>query len=71
MLLFRSEGHVERWCEQWHQPHGGSMSLKTATELAYDWYHDRLEPEGRRKTVEEAEAIFANLGLTSEFWSLR
>jgi hypothetical protein len=70
MLLFRSEEHVDRWCKQWRQPRGGSMDLETAAKLAYDWYHDRLDPNGRRKNAAEAEAIFANLGLTGEFWSL-
>jgi len=70
MLLFRSEEHVDRWCAQWHQPKGGLMSLDTCTKLAFDWYHDRLDPNGRRKTPEEAKAIFTNLGLTDPFWKL-
>ena len=70
MLLFRSEEHVERWRAQWSQPSGGSMDIETCALLAYDWYHDRLDPNGRRKNVAEAAAIFANLGLTDTFWSL-
>ena len=70
MLLFRSEEHLVRWREQWHQPLGGTMSLDTCGKLAYDWYHDRLHPNGRRKTPEEAKRIFDVLGLTGEFWSL-
>jgi len=70
MLLFRSEDHIERWREQWgEQPRGGTMSLETCAKLAYDWYHDRLNPDGRRKTPDEAKRIFDELGLTGEFWS--
>jgi hypothetical protein len=46
------------------------MSLETCAQLAYDWYHDRLDPNGRRKNAEEANGIFANLGLTGDFWAL-
>jgi hypothetical protein len=70
MLLFRSEEHVERWRAQWTQPRGGSMDLDTAAKLAYDWYHDRLDPNGRRKSPVEAAKIFADLGLDGDFWSL-
>jgi len=70
MLLFRSEEHIELWCEQWHQSRGGTMSLDTCAKLAFDWYHDRLNPNGRRKTPEEAKGIFDALGLSGAFWSL-
>ncbi len=46
------------------------MSLEICARLAYEWYKDRLRPEGRRKTPEEAQAIFDSLGLTGDFWSL-
>lgn len=46
------------------------MEMSTATRLAYDWYHDRLDPNGRRKNAAEAAKIFADLGLTGEFWNL-
>ena len=39
-------------------------------ELARIWYADRLLPEWRRRTAEEAEAVFASLGLTEDFWHL-
>ncbi|MEA2554305.1 MAG: hypothetical protein QOJ65_2481 [Fimbriimonadaceae bacterium] len=70
MLLFWSEEHVERWCKQWNRPRGGIMPTETCVKLAYDWYSDRLDPDGRRKTPEEAKAIFDGLGLKDEFWSL-
>lgn len=70
MLLFRSEEHVERWRAQWSQPKGGLMNIETCALLAYDWYHDRLDPDGRRKSPEEAAQIFQGLGLVGDFWSL-
>lgn len=38
--------------------------------LAHAWYHDRLSPEFRGRTIPQAEAIFQRLGLTSAFWRL-
>jgi hypothetical protein len=72
MLFFRSEEHVTRWCKAWHFERGGVLSLETGWKLAHAWYSpDRREENWRRRTVDEAEALFAQLGLTSPFWSLR
>lgn len=72
MLLFRSEEHVDRWCKLWGQPRGITFSAEQAWQLAKEWYGaDRREPAWRRKTVDEAEAIFAQLGFASDFWRLR
>ena len=72
MLLFRSEEHVDRWCESWHLPHGASMSLEKAWALASMWFDaDRGNPSWRRRTLEETEAVFGGLGFTGEFWNLR
>jgi hypothetical protein len=70
MLLFRSEQHVDRWCAQWNRPRGGTLTLRQGWRLAKEWYEDRLDPDWRPKTVAEAEAAFARIGLTGEFWKL-
>jgi hypothetical protein len=72
MLLFRSEEHVEQWCRIWNLPRGAILGPELAWRLARAWYAvDRREPDWRRRTVEECEALFAELGLTGEFWKLR
>ena len=71
MLLFRSEEHVEDWCRQWSLPRGEVFSQEQQWGLATGWYADRLAPDWRRKTDDEAESLFSSLGLTSDFWSLR
>jgi hypothetical protein len=71
MLLFRSEEHVECWCQQWNQPRGEIFSLEQGWGMAQAWYsQDRREAQWRRRTAEEAEVIFTGLGLTSSFWKL-
>jgi hypothetical protein len=71
MLAFRSEAHVDRWCEQTGIERGAVFPLETAWRLADAWYRDRLRPDWRRRAPEEAEAIFTQLGLTGPFWRLR
>jgi hypothetical protein len=71
MLLFRSEEHVDRWCVQQGVGRGESFSVEQCWGLASAWYHDRLSADWRRRTVDEAEALFASLGLRSDFWRLR
>ncbi len=70
MLAFRSEAHVDRWCEQSSLERGAVFPLETAWKLADAWYRDRMSPDWRRRTPEEAEAVFSALGLTGSFWSL-
>jgi hypothetical protein len=68
MLLFRSEEHVERW-RRVHGLTGATFSVETLWGLADAWFQTRLSPEWRRRTPEEAEALFESLGLTGAFWS--
>lgn len=49
---------------------GATIDLELAWRLARGWYHDRLRPDWQRKTTAEAEAFFAELGLSSDFWRL-
>ena len=71
MLAFRSEAHVERWLEQRDLPKGAVFSLEQLWLLADAWYANRLAADWRRRTAEEAEALFAEVGLTGDFWRLR
>jgi hypothetical protein len=46
------------------------LTLEQTLELARLWYGDRLNPDFRGRTAEEAQAIFRRLGLQSSFWYL-
>jgi hypothetical protein len=70
MLLFRSEEHVTSWCEERRIPPGGTLTPDQGWQLARAWFHDRLEPGWRRRTPDEASALFTSLGLTDPFWRL-
>ncbi len=71
MLLFRSEEHVDRWCKRWDLPRGATLSPEQCWRLAHVWYADKLSPDWRRKTVDEAQAALAQIGLPGPFWNLR
>ena len=70
MLLFRSEEHRQRWGEARGLARGATMSLPTLWRLADAWYRDRMDPSWRRRTPEEAQQVFTDLGLTGDFWQL-
>jgi hypothetical protein len=66
MLLFRSEEHVERR----GKPSGALMSTDQIWGLADIWYHDRDDPLWQRRTREESQQVFEDLGLIGDFWKL-
>jgi hypothetical protein len=71
MLAFRSEAHAAAWYERQGAPPGATMTLQQQWDLARVWYADRMSPQWRRPTPEEAEDVFAGVGLTGPFWRLR
>ena len=71
MLLFRAEEHIDRWCQTRDLTRGATLTPQQGWQLAYGWYKDKLKPEWRRHTLEEAETLIANVGLTGAFWNLR
>ena len=70
MLAFRSEEHVERWCRSKWLARGALLTPEQQWRLADAWYADRLAPDWRRRTPQEAGAVFARVGLTGDFWRL-
>ena len=70
MLLFRSEEHLETWLTSGAGPRGERMSLDTQWELARAWFTGRHLPTWRRRSPEEAEEVFASVGLSGDFWRL-
>ncbi len=70
MRLFRSEEHVKRWSDVSGIASGAIFSVDSLWTLAQLWFHDRLSPEWRRRTMDEAHDVFATAGLTGAFWRL-
>jgi hypothetical protein len=70
MDLFRSEEELEDWLSRTGRDRGGTMTVGTCWQLARTWYADKGKPGYRRRTPEEAQAVFDSLGLTGPFWQL-
>ncbi len=70
MLAFRSEAHVDRWCVLRNLERGAAFPLDTCWRLAQAWYADRMAVGWRRRSAEDSQAVFDELGLTGEFWRL-
>jgi hypothetical protein len=51
-------------------PRGATLTPEQLWGLAKAWYENRLASDWRRRTLEEAEAVFDGLGLTGPFWTL-
>jgi len=49
-------------------PRGALMTLAQAWDLSRKWYGNRLSPDFRRPTRDEACAIFESVSLTGDFW---
>lgn len=56
------------WSARAGLPTGEIVPIEQIWRLAQAWYHDRLDPAFRGRSVEQAQAILANVGLTSPFW---
>ena len=68
MLIFRDEDEITAWVNQTGELRGEYITLQKTWELSKLWYSNRMSPDYRGRTIEEAEAIFKQLGLTSAFW---
>jgi hypothetical protein len=62
--------HVEAWAAANGERVGAMVGLPTMWRLGKVWYGDRLHDDHRRRTSEEAAAVFTELGLTGPFWDM-
>ncbi len=70
VLPFRKASEIEGWCQRHGLPHGEAVPLRQVADLATKWYGRYAERSWRKWTVEQAQTIFTDCGLTSPFWKL-
>lgn len=58
------------WLARTGHPRGALVSFEQMWALVQPWYGGRLSRDWRGRTLEEAEAILASVGLTDGFWQL-
>jgi len=52
-------------------PRGTVVSLEHVWRLAGPWYANRLDENWRPRSAEEVMRLFAEAGLTGDFWRVR
>ena len=50
---------------------GAVVPLEQVWRLAGPWYANRLDEDWRPRTPEAIEQLFADAGLTADFWRVR
>ena len=68
MLLFQSEEWINVWCQRNNLKRGEVLTIQQVWELSKLWYQDRLSLDYHGRSLEQAEEIFRQVGLTSAFW---
>jgi len=61
---------VDAWCGRERLSRGDVMTLDRCWDLARRWYAGRTEPEWRGRPAQASQAIFAEVGLTGDFWRM-
>ena len=70
VLPFRSGEEIRAWAERHRLPMGEPVPLRQVAHLARVWYGSHARPDWHKWSVAEAQQIFRDAGLRSEFWNL-
>lgn len=65
---FASEADVDPWCQRHAFPRGAVLTLPALWRFASEWYGAYLQVPWRKRTGEEARALFKAHGFTGPFW---
>jgi len=70
MLVFEHEAEVDDWCRRHRIPRGDTQPLGHFWEFAKAWYGKHLDPQWRKWSNEEADALFRRFGLGGDTWEI-
>jgi Alkylmercury lyase len=70
VLPFRSVDDIQDWCNHHRLPLGQAVPLHQAAQLARQWYGSHADPNWHKWTISEAQEIFHQAGLRSDFWNI-
>lgn len=68
--VFRSDDAVKSWCERHNVPHGQTLSLRSAWNLAQRWYGNYLEQDWVPASNESLGEMLRSCDLDDPFWHL-
>ena len=61
---------MDGWLRDREVQRGAILTIGQVWMLSQLWYGDRLAPDFRRPTMDEAHVTFERAGLTGPFWRL-
>jgi hypothetical protein len=61
---------VDAWLARTGHPRGAVLTLAEMWALVQPWYRGRLDEGWRGRSVEDAQRILDDVGLTGDFWRL-
>jgi hypothetical protein len=70
MLAFRSEGHLQRWLDNRGLNRGATLTIAQTWALAVAYYARKADADWRRRTKQESQQLFGEIGLRGPFWQL-
>ncbi|HEX4066023.1 MAG TPA: organomercurial lyase [Acidobacteriaceae bacterium] len=70
VLPFRATDQIQPWCDRHGIPYGEAVPLNQVAQLATLWYGSHASPDWHKWTISEAQKIFHDAGLRSEFWDV-
>lgn len=70
VLPFRSPADISDWSRRHGLPLGEAVPLRQVARLAKLWYGTHADPSWHKWSIAEAQQIFQQAGLVSEFWDL-
>lgn len=70
VLPFRSVDEIQEWCSRHRLPLGEPVPMHQVARLARRWYGSHDDPEWHKWTIVEAQEIFRQAGLGSDFWDI-
>jgi alkylmercury lyase-like protein len=70
MLLFNDEHQVDGWSARHGIARGDVQPVANVLELSKRWYGEYLSPDWTKKSVDDARALFVELGFTHPIWHL-
>lgn len=70
VLPFHTAGDIDVWCRRHRLPRGEAVPLCQVASLARSWYGSHADLDWHKWSMEEAQNIFRQAGLHSDFWNL-
>jgi len=67
---FEAQADIDAWCRRHALPRGAVLNIPALWDFARDWYGNYLQKPWRKRTNEEARALFMRHGLVGPFWEI-